>query len=293
MLLPILGLLAFYGWNWLHGGEPPRETWQEFEKAGGAKSAVRIDPAPEAPVAEPAPPAAKTTAAAATPSPAATRADGPGDIVLIIDDLGFEGQPLERVMALDPNINGSVLPNGNRAAKVASTLHERGFEVLCHLPMQPRGDENPGAGTILTPMSDAEIAELTRRNIEAVPHARGVNNHMGSLATADRRVMASVIGAMPAGLYFIDSRTASGSVAADVSRELKVPTAARDVFLDDVPSYAAIRRQLEELAETASRRGVAIGIGHPRDSTLDVLEQEIPKLKARGFRFIRASTVVR
>ncbi|MFZ2491740.1 MAG: divergent polysaccharide deacetylase family protein, partial [Thermoanaerobaculia bacterium] len=221
------------------------------------------------------------------------RPERPGDIVLIIDDLGFEGQPLDRIMALDPNINCSVLPNANRAAQFASRLHERGFEVLCHLPMQPRGNESPGAGAILTPMAEGEIAEATRKNIEAVPHAIGVNNHMGSLATSDRRVMAAVIAAIPSGLYFIDSRTAGNSVAESVSRELKVPTAARDVFLDDVPTAGAVRRQLMELARLAGDRGVAIGIGHPRDATLDVLEEEIPKLKALGFRFIRASSVVR
>jgi polysaccharide deacetylase 2 family uncharacterized protein YibQ len=221
------------------------------------------------------------------------RATGGGDIVLIIDDLGFDGQPLDRLMALDANVNCAILPNGTRASEFANRLNARGFEILVHLPMQPKGRETPGRNAILTSMSDDEIARATRENIEAVPYARGVNNHMGSLATTDRRVMTNVLRAMPDGMYFIDSRTTGGSVAADVARELNVRTATRHVFLDDVASEPAVRRQLEELADAAQKRGVAIGIGHPYPVTMRVLAEEMPGLKARGFRFIRASAVVR
>jgi polysaccharide deacetylase 2 family uncharacterized protein YibQ len=159
--------------------------------------------------------------------------------------------------------------------------------------MEPRGRETPGRNAILTSMTDEEIARATRENFAAVPHARGVNNHMGSRATTDRRVMASVLGALPQGIYFIDSRTTGGSVAADVAREMNVPTATRQVFLDDVATEAAVRRQLESLADAAHERGIAIGIGHPYPVTLRVLAEELPELKERGIRLVRASEVVR
>jgi polysaccharide deacetylase 2 family uncharacterized protein YibQ len=221
------------------------------------------------------------------------RRHGSGEIVLIIDDLGFEGQPLDGVMALDPNVNCAILPNSTRAAEFAEKLHARGFEILCHLPMEPRGQEAPGLNAILTSMSDEEIARATRENVGAVPYARGVNNHMGSLATTDRRVMTSVLRALPQGMYFVDSRTTGGSVAATIAREMNVPAAARNVFLDDVATEAAVHRQLAELAAAAERHGVAIGIGHPHPATMRILAQEVPELRARGFRFVRASEVVR
>ena len=121
-------------------------------------------------------------------------------------------------------------------------------------------------------MSDDEIARATRENIEAVPHARGVNNHMGSRATTDRRVMTSVLGALPDGMYFIDSRTTGGSVAGGVAREMNVRTATRNVFLDDVPTGAPVRKQLGDARRRAARAaGMAIGIGHPTRSTMRVL----------------------
>lgn len=289
MAVPVCGMAIFFLWQWLNGGITPEQAYHETKAV--VVSAQR--------------PAAALSNAAGAPPPARPEAPSPrpvahtkpkqhrGDIVLIIDDLGFDGQPLERLMALDPNVNAAILPNGTRAAEFARKLHARGFEVLCHLPMQPRGREMPGRNAILTSMSDEEIARVTRQNIEAVPHARGVNNHMGSLATSDRRVMASVIGALPDGMYFIDSRTAGGSVAGAVARELNVRTATRHVFLDDSPTEGAVRRQLDALAAAAERRGVAVGIGHPYPVTMRVLAEGLPRLRARGFRFVRASEAVR
>ena len=225
-------------------------------------------------------------------APAIAKQETAPSIVLIIDDLGFDGQQLERVMALDPDINLAILPNGSRAAEFSERLDRRGFEILCHLPMEPIGSESPGRNAIFTAMTSGEIADLVRSNLRAVPHARGVNNHMGSRATADRRVMSSVISALPRHMYFLDSRTGGSSVAASVAREMNVRTATRDVFLDDERTHAAVRRQLAVLATLARERGTAIGIGHPYPVTLDVLAEEIPRLKERGFRFIRASAVV-
>ena len=290
--LPLAGLAAFFLWQWWNGGETPSETYAE------AKVLVSRKPQPVGAQDAKAPSSRSRVAARETkekelPLPRVSRRRASGDIVLIIDDVGFDGQPLERMMALDPNVNVAILPNGTRAAEFADRLNERGFEILCHLPMEPRGRETPGRNAILTSMSDEEIAKATRENIEAVPHALGVNNHMGSLATSDRRVMQSVLRAIPEGMYFIDSRTGGKSVAADVAREMNVRTAARHVFLDDVATSSAVRRQLRELASAAEKRGVAIGIGHPYPVTLRVLAEELPELKARGFRLIRASEVVR
>ena len=215
-------------------------------------------------------------------------------IVLIIDDVGFDHQPLDSAMQIDPNLNFSILPNAARATEFARRLNAHGFEVLCHLPMEPIDypRESPGPNAIMTSMSDDEIARATRSAIATIPYARGVNNHMGSRATRDRRVMERVLTSMPKGLYFIDSRTTSGSVAENVARELKIPTNGRDVFLDDVQEERAVREQLRELVNVATERGSAVGIGHIYPVTVKVLKEEIPHLRERGVRLVRASTAV-
>ncbi len=218
----------------------------------------------------------------------------PASIALILDDVGFDHQPLARAMRIDPHLDFSILPNSTNAAAFAETLHRNGFEVLCHLPMEPLDypRESPGAGAIMTAMDDDRIAELTREDIAAVPHAAGVNNHMGSRATRDPRVMATVLGALPHGMFFIDSRTTAGSVGERLAREMNIRTGSRHVFLDDVQTEAAVRQQLASLVAAARRDGVAIGIGHMHPVTIKVLTAEVPNLRAEGIRFVRASEAV-
>jgi polysaccharide deacetylase 2 family uncharacterized protein YibQ len=217
-----------------------------------------------------------------------------GQIVLIIDDVGFDHQPLDAAMRIDPNLNFSILPNAQHAHEFAEELHRAGFEVLCHLPMEPVDypHQSPGANAVMTAMSDSEIARTTRDDIAAVPHAAGVNNHMGSRATSDPRVMRAVLTSLPKGMFFIDSMTTSSSVGERLAREMRIPTAARQVFLDDIQSEDAVRKQLAQLTTDARQRGVAIGIGHMYPVTVRVLSESAPELRAKGFRFVRASEVV-
>lgn len=219
---------------------------------------------------------------------------GDRQITLILDDVGFDNQPIEQAAEIDPNLNFAVLPLVSRSRDAAQFLHDHGFEVLCHLPMEPvDGRDKPGPGAIYSSMTDDEIREQTVKSLESVPYAIGINNHMGSRATSDRRVMTDVLEALPAGSVFVDSRTSPKSVALDVAKELRIRTAARDVFLDDDQSEAAVRRQLNELADLAKSQGHAIGIGHMHPVTIRVLAQELPRLRREGFTFLRVSQVTK
>lgn len=258
---------------------------------GGAKRRIRVDPLK---IADSGAGLVEADSdGVVSPPPAAI--SGRKRIALILDDVGFENQPLAAAADLDVPLSFAVIPNTARAVEAARMLNRRGHEVLCHLPMEPIGFPKvaPGANAILTTMDDEQIRKLTAESIRAVPHARGVNNHMGSRATGDRRVMASVLAAVrDEGAFFVDSRTAAGSVGATVARELNVRTVSRDVFLDDEESEAAVRRQVERLAEVASARGVAVGIGHVYPVTIRVLKEAVPELRRRGFEFVLVSEVV-
>ena len=127
-----------------------------------------------------------------------------------------------------------------------------------------------------------------------MPGAVGVNNHMGSVATADPRVMRAVVGVLSRrGLFFLDSRTTDATVAEKTAEEAAVPAVSRRVFLDDVATEDAVRRQLEELVRRAKQEGEAVAIGHPYPATLAVLEKELPGLAGRGVRLVRVRELVK
>jgi len=217
-------------------------------------------------------------------------------IALIIDDVGFDRQPVEAAAALPGALSFAVIPGTPNARQSADLLSSHGHEILCHLPMEPNDypRKSPGANAIFTNMPSESIRKLAADDVASIPHVRGLNNHMGSRATRDSRVMRDVLSVVKAkGLYFIDSRTIAGSVGESLARSMRVPTAGRDVFLDDVETAVAIRAQLRLLAAHAEAHGLAVGIGHIYPVTMQVLREEMPRLVSKGFRFIPASEAVR
>ena len=189
-----------------------------------------------------------------------------------------------------------MLPGVAYSAAAARALARGGKEVLLHLPMEPAGypKVRPGPGVILRSQSDAEIVRTLESDLATVPGVVGVNNHMGSAATADPRVMRVVAGVLSdRGLFFLDSRTTDATVAERTAEEASVPAVSRRVFLDDVETEEAVSRQLAELVRRAQEEGSAVAIGHPYPATLTVLEREMPGLAARGVRLVRVGELVR
>jgi polysaccharide deacetylase 2 family uncharacterized protein YibQ len=165
---------------------------------------------------------------------------------------------------------------------------------MLHLPMETISGLHPGPGEITTAMADDAIRAQVRADLADVPLARGVNNHEGSRATADTRVMNDIAQVLAGeGQFFIDSRTTKDTVAEAVAREHRIPTARRNVFLDDVDDVAAIEGELRRAAAIAHSQGSAIAIGHPRAATLAAVRALLPSLQADGITFTLASELVR
>ena len=216
-------------------------------------------------------------------------------LAIILDDLGYDRGAAAAVFALPYALTLSVLPNLPHSADVAEEADRRGYQVLLHLPMESaNGGAKPEAIELRRGMQPGEVTRLLAEMLETVPHAVGVNNHQGSLATADAPLMAAVMAALrERQLFFIDSRTTTATVAYDAAVEARVPAASRKVFLDDIPAREAILRQLALAARHARQQGSAIAIGHPYPATLQALEEYLPQLEAQGIALVFASELVR
>ena len=83
-------------------------------------------------------------------------------------------------------------------------------------------------------MTSEEIEWRIAEVLKDIPEAVGMNNHQGSSATADGKVMSVVASVLKRNnKYFVDSRTTGKTVAEKIMREIGVPTARRHVFLDN------------------------------------------------------------
>lgn len=217
-------------------------------------------------------------------------------IALLIDDFGDRWDPfVESFLDLGIALTVSVIPGRDMSSKVANEMRMRGFEVILHLPMEPISAPFQDNGyMILANMDQQEIKKIIQRSLDSVPGVVGVNNHMGSKVTSDRELMTTILSDIGArGLYFVDSRTIATTVAYDVAKSLGLRCGKRDIFIDAENIKADIRKGIWDLAAKAKTNGYAIGIGHCQTITLEVLQEEIPKVQELGFRFVPLSKVVR
>ena len=229
---------------------------------------------------------------APSPSPAPS---GAPRIAIIIDDCGYS-LPRDLVfLKLPIPLTLSILPMTPHGKEVAADAVAAGKAVMLHIPMEPfSSGAHPGPGEISTEMTDAQIDTQLNADIASLPSLPGANNHMGSKASSDPRVMRDVIDILKHNdMFFIDSMTAMTTVGASTARELGVPTAERDVFLDDSVNVPYIEGQIRQLEATAKKNGSAIAIGHPFPATYQALETMLPQMQAAGFAFVDAKTLVK
>jgi len=228
-----------------------------------------------------------TTQAGATETPR---------IAIIIDDIGYTLSLGRRVMKLPGPISIGVLPATPRGTELAEEANAAGKDVLLHLPLQAlreNGQAEPGGITL--DMSRGEFARIFAQDMLSVPHAIGVNSHRGSLLTQHPGHMAWLMEeiAQYGNLIFVDSYTTHESIALRVAEESGVPAVRRDVFLDPDDLPETVAREFERLKILARINGFAVGIGHPHLATIELLEQQLPKLSAEGIQLISISELVR
>lgn len=196
-------------------------------------------------------------------------------VAIIIDDLGYHERVGYELLNFPLELTYSFLPFAPFTGKQESAAFYAGKTVLLHLPLEPKDPHwDPGPGTLFLADSPQLQKEKFEQDLEAVPHAVGVNNHMGSLYTENSLVMGRLLELIgDSSLFFVDSFTSAASVGQRVAREVGVKTARRHVFLDNQMDQVKICEQLKILVELAEKQGQAIGIGHPHQITADALHR--------------------
>ena len=205
-------------------------------------------------------------------------------ISIIIDDLGYLLTTGLRVVALPGSIACSILPQTPYAAVLAKAAHRAGKDVMLHLPMESQDGTSLGPGGIRHTMTHVELIRIFQTDLAMIPYVVGVNNHMGSLLTRQPIAMAWLMEEIKHhhGLFFIDSRTTTATIALKTAQSTGITATRRDVFLDNNRTPAAIRMQFSRLVALARIQGTAIGIGHPHPATLQILEELLPRLATLG-----------
>lgn len=221
-----------------------------------------------------------------------------GDIsrlVIVIDDIGNNMEVFRNLVELEYDITFSILPQLAFSLESAEIANQKGFDIMLHLPMQPKDwpKFNPGDGALLIGDDEETLYRKMEMNFASVPYIVGVNNHMGSAYTQYGEGLEVLMRVLKdRNLFFLDSKTAPGNIARSRARNNGVLYLSRNIFLDNVQEFSYVERQLNKAVNLAKRKGVAIAIGHAYSVTYEVLSRRLPDLKGEEIKITRISDLI-
>ncbi len=217
-------------------------------------------------------------------------------IVIIIDDMGISPAHTNDILSLQAPLTASFLTYGNAKKEVAQKAHDKGFEIMLHVPMMPHIKASLAPITLDTEMSDDEIKQKFTEMLERYDGVEllGINNHMGSKFTEDEHAMSLIMEILKKRqMYFVDSKTTPKSVGKKVAEEYGVPYVARDVFLDNENEYDYVMSQLLSLEQIAKKKGFVVAIGHPKTQTYKALKDWLEHLDKDKFEIIQVKELLK
>lgn len=217
-------------------------------------------------------------------------------IALVITELGLSERPtLSAIQDLPGEVTLAFTPYSRRLAEWVPAARAAGHEVLLQVPMEPRNIElnDPGDKALLT-TNDPEV-NLDRLEwvMSRATGYIGLTSFMGSRMTVSEKDLRPVMDAMAArGLAYVDPKVTPVSIAGKLAKELGMPAASSDRFIDLQAAREPIDRRLGQLEQIALSRGSAIGFAQAYPVTIERLRKWIPEMQKRGFELTPVSAVV-
>ena len=225
-----------------------------------------------------------------------TEADSRPMLAIVVGDLGYDPVRDADWLNVPIQVTLAILPYGPSSSTMASSARDRGHCVILHVPMEPRSavaDDQIEPYLMRVGMERDEIVGMLMRMVQEIPHVAGAMNHMGSAFTTDQESMELFAEALKeANIFFVDGVTAPGSLGQSVLRKAGVPVASRDVFLDDDPSPAAMRRRWNEAVLLAKKKGRALLVCQSRRETLNMLSSLLPEVEKEGIRLVAVTELL-
>ncbi len=218
-------------------------------------------------------------------------------IAFVLDDWGYSMRNCAILSEIKQPLAIAILPNLKHTDSIAKCASAAGKNVMLHLPMQPylNHDPYPANYLLTTTMSPNKVEAILEDIFKKMPMIEGVNNHMGSKAMEDKRLLKLVFRHLKQRqLFFVDSMTSPNhSFGNEVAKEVSLPFGQRDVFLDNINTREAILKQFDELVIKATKKGYAIAIGHDRELTMRMIKEQAPVLEKNGFVIVSVKELLR
>lgn len=267
----------------------PEKVKQVVEQKPGAKTAKAQEkttqalPPVEKPEAKPVAPVSNGE----TGLPGIEKGQYSGKLAIVIDDCGYALDPVRTLVSLPVPMSFAVIPFKPNSSAALSIIKNGGRTAMLHLPMEPVEGGSSESCSVKVGMTAEQIQNFVQEAIDSLPGIAGVNNHQGSKATAHGpTILVALKTIQKNGLFFVDSRTNSATVAEKKAQQLGIPTGHNSLFLDNSSNIADIQKQIARAIKLADRYGSLIVICHARENTVEAWQRSVSAVKASGITLV-------
>ena len=207
-------------------------------------------------------------------------------VAIIVGGMGLsEAATNSAIQQLPGSVTLAFSPYAKNLQRWISKARAAGHEVMLQIPMEPYDYPNndPGPHTLLTNLSTQDNIGRLEWLMGRFSGYIGITNYMGSKFTSSAPNIRPILSAMnERGLMFLDSRASQRSAAARIAKELDLPLAINNSYIDNKAARNAIDSRLTELERLALAEGAAVGIGFSYPVTLERITKWAATLDEKG-----------
>lgn len=272
--------------------EKVKETMQQkpVPKTAKAQEKSSVLPPVEKPAAKPAAPVSTEE----TGLPGIEKGQYSGKLAIIIDDCGYALDPVRTLVSLPVPMSFAIIPFKSNSTNALQIIKSGGRTAMLHLPMEPVEGGSSESRSVKVGMTAEQIENFVQEAIDSLPGIAGVNNHQGSKATAHGPTIQVALKTIQKnGLFFIDSRTNSATVAEKKAQQLGIPTGHNSLFLDNSSNIGDIQKQIARAIKLADRYGSLIVICHARENTAEAWKQSVKAMKESGITLVPVESLLK
>lgn len=211
-------------------------------------------------------------------------------------DIGLSAVASEAaIRRLPADVTLAIAPYADDAEMWAAAARGGGREILMTVPTRshafPFRDPGPAAlqASAAASGDDDRLIRLMARFGGYV----GVFNPFGQRLEATEESLRPIAGILgERGLSYVGGVGAGETALPALARDLRLPVAAGDLWIDATPAAESIGEALARLEDIARQRGVAVGMGRPLPLTIDRVAEWAKELEERGVVLVPISGVV-
>ncbi|MDV7338161.1 divergent polysaccharide deacetylase family protein [Terasakiella sp. A23] len=202
---------------------------------------------------------------------------------LVVTGLGQSATLTEAAINyLPPDVTLSFSAYGRGVKDWVLKARAMGHEVLLELPMETDSFpvDDPGPMAMMTSKSPTENLKLLNLLMMQAQGYVGFVGQHGSRFTKNKKAMAPVLGEIKTrGLFFMDPRTAEGSLTLEMADQMQLARAIADTTISPNVSGQRLRAQLDTIATIAGNQGATTALVTATPNSIRVIKEWTEKLQ--------------